>query len=72
VAKTSKDPIEKFCEAVKVEKAIRDVIADIMAKLNRSNLSAEDGLKQAKELVIAYKALKNVKISKRLKNLAKK
>jgi hypothetical protein len=72
MSNTSEDPIEKFCGAVKAEKAIRDVIADITAKLNRSNLSADDGQKHAEALVDAYKALKKGKVYECLKELAKK
>ena len=49
---------KKFCEAMKTEKKLRDVIADITAKLNRSNLSADQGKRHAKSLVKAYRRLK--------------
>jgi hypothetical protein len=45
---------EKFCGYMSREKELRKAIADIMAKLNRSNLSAEDGKQHAKSLVVAY------------------
>jgi hypothetical protein len=49
---------EHFCKGVKAEKDLRDAIATIIAKLNRSNLSAGEGMRQAESLVDAYKILK--------------
>jgi hypothetical protein len=51
---------EKFCKRMKVEKELRDAIADITAKLNRSNLSAEEGKRHAKLLQQAYEILTNL------------
>jgi hypothetical protein len=48
----------KFCEARKAEKDIREFIADITAKLSRANLSAEQGEKYAKRLVEAFQHLR--------------
>jgi hypothetical protein len=51
---------QKFCDARKVEKDLREYIADIVAKLNRSNLSADDGKKYADLLVEAFNHLKGL------------
>jgi len=51
----------KFCKAMKAEKKLRDVIADITAKLSCSNLSPDEGKRQAKSLVKAYRRLKKFK-----------
>jgi hypothetical protein len=50
----------KFCDDMKVEKELREVITGIVGKLNRSNLSAGEGEKLARSLVKAYEHLKNV------------
>ena len=50
---------KKFCAARKAEKELRDAIADITAKLNRSNLLADGGKRYAKSLVQAYQLLKD-------------
>ena len=51
---------KKFCTARKAEKALRDAIADITAKLNRSNLLADGGKRYAKLLAKAYKILNDL------------
>src|SRR5436190_1698297 len=67
-----KNTIEKtkvFCQAVKAEKELRDFIAGITAKLNRSDLTEDDGMRHALALVSAYKLLKEVNLSQLLKTL---
>ena len=48
----------KFCEAMASEKRLRDAIAQITAKLNRCDLSARQGKRNAKRLMKAYRRLK--------------
>jgi hypothetical protein len=47
----------KLCKEKKAEKDLRDAIADIASKLNRSHLSAEDGIRYADYLSNAYATL---------------
>jgi hypothetical protein len=58
---------KKFSEVRKAEKELRDLIADIAAKLNRSNLSAKEGKEHAETLVDAYALLAEWDVSKHLK-----
>lgn len=48
---------EELCKAKELEEKLRGVVAGITAKLNRSNLSAKEGVRQAEYLVEAYKRL---------------
>jgi hypothetical protein len=50
----------KFCKLRKAEKELRGDIADITAKLNRSDLSADQGRHHARSLVKAYYRLKKL------------
>ncbi len=50
--------IEDFCKERELEKRLRDVIDGITAKLNRTNLSADDGKRYAERLGKAYEKLK--------------
>ncbi len=58
--KTRDQEGEEFCAARKAEKELRDAIADITAKLNRSNLLADGGKRYAKLLAKEYKILKDL------------
>ena len=49
-----------FCEAYKVEKELRDCIAEITAKLQRSNLSPVEGVCHAESLTKAYGLLEKL------------
>jgi hypothetical protein len=49
-----------FCENLKLEKCVRDFIADLTTKLNRSNLSAAQGARLAKKLAQAYETLEQL------------
>lgn len=49
---------EDFCKRIKAEKDLREAIAVIIAKLGRSNLSADEGKKHAESLAKAYEILK--------------
>ena len=46
--------------APKSGKELREDIATLIAKLNRSNLSAEEGMRHAKSLADAYDILKDL------------
>jgi hypothetical protein len=48
---------KKFSEAREVEKKLRGDIADITARLNRSDLTAAQGKRHAESLVKAYRRL---------------
>jgi hypothetical protein len=56
-----KDPLTKevdtICESLEAENRLRKAIAEITAKLIRSNLSAVDGKRYAKSLVTAFETL---------------
>jgi hypothetical protein len=62
---------KEFRQAVKAEKELRDFIADIRAKLNRSDLTEDDGVRHAQALMNAYKFLKEVNLSELLKTLVR-
>ena len=62
--KEKKNAIEdakSFCEGMETENKLRKTIADITAKLSCSNLSPDEGKRQAKSLVKAYRRLKKFK-----------
>jgi hypothetical protein len=50
---------EELCSRIKQEKELRDAIATIIAKLSRSNLSADEGKRHAEKLVAAYGFLRD-------------
>ena len=54
---TSAEKADEICNRHKREKRLRDVIADITAKLNRPNLSAGEGHELAKRLTEVYDVL---------------
>lgn len=49
-----------LCMALEKEKSLRDVIASLTSKLNRSSLRAQEGKRYAEQLVKAYGYLKEI------------
>jgi hypothetical protein len=68
---TRETKLNALRDAVNNEKVIHAVIADIMGKLNRSNLLPADGVKHAVALANAYKALQEVNVYECLKAFEK-
>jgi hypothetical protein len=63
MAKRKNDPIgeaKKLCDDWKLKKELRDVIDDIKADLNRSNLSADEREKHANTLANVYRLLNEI------------
>lgn len=51
---------KSLCDAKRIETELRGVIADLTAKLNRSNLTAKDGEKLSVDLKEAYRCLASI------------
>jgi hypothetical protein len=51
---------KQFCDNMDLENRVRNAIAEIAKKLNRSNLSSEDGIQYAELLKKAYEHLQTV------------
>ena len=52
--------VKEFLDKFENEKKLRDAIATIVAKLNRSNLSADEGVRQSELLKKAFEHLKEL------------